>query len=30
MKPGGKEGFHKLEIDMGKGFALMGEDTCKK
>jgi hypothetical protein len=25
-----KEGFHKLEIDMGKGFALMGEDTCKK
>jgi hypothetical protein len=29
-KAGGKEGFHKLEIDMGKGFALMGEDTCKK
>ena len=27
---GGKEGFHKLEIDMGKGFTLMGEDTCKK
>jgi hypothetical protein len=26
----GKEGYHKLEIDMGKGFALMGEDTCKK
>jgi hypothetical protein len=30
MKPGNKEGFHKLEIDMGKGFMLMGEDTCKK
>jgi hypothetical protein len=25
-----KEGFHKLEIDTGKGFTLMGEDTCKK
>jgi hypothetical protein len=25
-----KEGFHKLEIDTGKGFSLMGEDTCKK
>jgi hypothetical protein len=25
-----KEGFHKLEIDMGKGFTLMGEDNCKK
>ena len=25
-----KEGFHKLEIDMGKGFMLMGEDNCKK
>ena len=25
-----KEGFHKLEIDMGKGFALMGEDNSKK
>jgi hypothetical protein len=30
VKPGGKEGFHKLEVDMGKGFTLMGEDTCKK
>jgi hypothetical protein len=29
-KSGGKEGFHKLEVDMGKGFTLMGEDTCKK
>ena len=29
-KAGGKEGFHKLEVDMGKGFALMGEDNCKK
>ena len=27
---GPKEGFHKMEIDMGKGFTLMGEDTCKK
>ena len=27
---GRKEGFHKLEIDMGKGFAMIGEDTCKK
>ena len=27
---GPKEGFHKLEIDMGKGFTLMGEDNCKK
>ena len=30
MQMKGKEGYHKLEIDMGKGFALMGEDTCKK
>jgi hypothetical protein len=30
MKPGGKEGFHKIELDMGKGFTLVGEDTCKK
>jgi hypothetical protein len=30
MKPGGKEGFHKIEIDMGKGFMPMGEDNCKK
>ena len=27
---GPKEGFHKMEVDMGKGFMLMGEDTCKK
>jgi hypothetical protein len=27
---GPKEGFHKLEMDMGKGFMLFGEDTCKK
>ena len=27
---GPKEGFHKLEIDLGKGFTLMGEDNCKK
>jgi len=25
-----KEVFHKLEIDMGKGFQTVGEDTCKK
>ena len=25
-----KEAYHKIESDMGKGFALMGEDTCKK
>jgi hypothetical protein len=30
IKPGAKEAFHKLELDMGKGFAMMGEDTCKK
>ena len=27
---GPKEAFHKIEIDMGKGFMPMGEDTCKK
>jgi hypothetical protein len=27
---GPKEGFHKMEVDMGKGFTLMGEDNCKK
>lgn len=27
---GPKEGFHKLEVDMGKGFVQFGEDTCKK
>jgi hypothetical protein len=21
---------HNMEVDMGKGFQLMGEDTCKK
>jgi hypothetical protein len=21
---------HKFEVDMGKGFQLMGEDVCKK
>ena len=25
-----KEGYHKLEVDMGKGFVTVGEDTCKK
>jgi len=25
-----KSPFHKFEIDMGKGFQPMGEDTCKK
>ena len=25
-----KEVFHKLEIDMGKGFQTVGEDTCRK
>lgn len=29
-KKGPKEFFHKLEVDMGKGFQSMGEDTCKK
>jgi hypothetical protein len=27
---GPKEGFHKFEIDAGKGFVLIGEDSCKK
>jgi hypothetical protein len=27
---GPKEAFHKLEMDMGKGFIAFGEDTCKK
>ena len=26
----GKEGFHKFEMDMGKGFVVIGEETCKK
>lgn len=25
-----KEISHKYEVDMGKGFQAMGEDTCKK
>ncbi|HEY8924671.1 MAG TPA: DUF1579 family protein [Polyangia bacterium] len=29
-KKGPKEIYHKYEGDMGKGFQLMGEDTCKK
>ncbi len=29
-KKGPKELFHKYEVDMGKGFQAMGEDTCKK
>jgi hypothetical protein len=29
-KKGPKEFVHKLEMDMGKGFQPMGEDTCKK
>jgi hypothetical protein len=29
-KKSDKEVFHKLEIDMGKGFQSVGEDTCKK
>jgi hypothetical protein len=27
---GPKEGFHKMEMDMGKGYMTFGEDTCKK
>ena len=29
-KKGPKEVFHKYEVDMGKGFQAMAEDTCKK
>jgi hypothetical protein len=29
-KKSDKEVFHKFEVDMGKGFQSMGEDTCKK
>jgi hypothetical protein len=25
-----KEAFHTMEVDMGKGFQLFGEDRCKK
>lgn len=29
-KKGPKEVYHKYEMDMGKGFQALGEDTCKK
>ena len=29
-KTGPKEGFHKLEVDTGSGFAPFAEDTCKR
>jgi hypothetical protein len=29
-KKGPKEGFHKIEVDSGSGFAPFAEDTCKK
>lgn len=29
-KRGPKEGFHKIEVDMGSGFVPFVEDTCKK
>jgi hypothetical protein len=29
-KTGDKEGFHKVEVDMGKGWMLFAEDTCKR
>jgi len=29
-KKGPKEVYHKYEADMGKGFQLMAEDSCKK
>ena len=29
-KKSDKEGFHKFDIDTGKGFIPFGEDTCKK
>ncbi len=29
-KTGPKEGFHKIEVDTGSGFAPFAEDTCKK
>jgi hypothetical protein len=29
-KKGPKEIYHKVEIDQGKGFQAMAEDTCKK
>jgi hypothetical protein len=30
QKKGEKEMFHKVEMDMGKGFMPAGEDACKK
>jgi hypothetical protein len=30
MSKNGKDAGHKAEADMGKGFQLMGEDTCKR
>jgi hypothetical protein len=27
---GPKEAYHKYEMDMGKGFVMLSEDTCKK
>ncbi len=29
-KKGEKEAGHKMEVDMGKGFQVMGEDDCKR
>jgi hypothetical protein len=29
-KKGDKEMYHKVEIDSGKGFAVAGEDNCKR
>jgi hypothetical protein len=30
QKKSDKEMFHKVEVDSGKGFMSMGEDTCKR
>lgn len=30
MEKKDKGAYHKFEVDFGKGFQLMGEDTCKK
>jgi hypothetical protein len=30
QKKSDKEVYHKVEMDMGKGFQVMGEDSCKK
>jgi hypothetical protein len=29
-KTGPKAGYHKMEMDMGKGFVPFAEDNCKK